>query len=161
MKQKSPDQITEELLYIAKTVNDTVARPKDVLAQLGIIIFPHAVALCPQTLCKLLSITKSSMSTKLQKADWSVDVMFPTEVKHELRNLVGNEIKKWSLRSIPLDSKFWSYVVANPSVVATNRVINSLVQSYHPADAYPSCPSSPRHSVAHNDIFNLVEAIPV
>lgn len=156
--KKNADQITDELLYIIKTVNETVTRPKDVLGQLGIIVFPHSVALCRDTLCKMMALTKSSFATKLQKAECSADVLFPTYVKDELRKLVGEDFKKWSLRSTPVGSAFRRYVEANPSLVVTNRILTSLCESIV---QFPSCPSSPQHTAMHEDMFNLAEPIPV
>lgn len=158
ISKKGADQITDELLYIVKTVTGTVPKPKEVLGQLGIIIFPHSVAFYRQSLCKMMSITKSSFTTKLQKADWSTDILFPTYVKDELRKLVGEEIRNWSLRSIPVDSDFRRYVDANPSVVVTNRTLTSLCSRVM---QFPSCPSSPQPSAVREDIFNFAEAIPV
>ena len=121
-KQHHPKQITDELLFIVKKVNETADKPKECLAQLGIVIFPEAIALKRAEIAKLLSICKVGLAAKLHKAEWTVDVMCPSLVKAELRKVVGEDFKKWMIRGTPRNSAFYNYTLAHGNLVTGRSV---------------------------------------
>ena len=135
-KQRYPEQITDEILFIVRKVNETADKPKETLAQLGLIIFPGVVAIKRRDFAKLLSICKVGLATKMQKADWSVDIMFPSIVKQELKKIVGDDFRSWMLRGTPRGCAFDRYIQQNPELISARNAIASALDE-------PEVPSSP------------------
>jgi hypothetical protein len=116
-RQSNPSQITDELVYVLRTVNDAASHPRQTLADLGIVVFPGALAFCLSSISRLFGITKSSFSAKLKAANWATEVFCPSRVKEELRKIVGEDFRRWALRAIPESSSFQAYTDANPDLV--------------------------------------------
>jgi hypothetical protein len=112
-----PTSITDEFLHIVETVMKTTSDPRRALANLGLVVFPGASGLQIAQIAKLMGLTKSTIFAKLRSAGCDSEVACPSRVRAELRNFVGNDIKRWTLRTIPSGSRFQAYVDAHPEIV--------------------------------------------
>jgi hypothetical protein len=116
-RQSHIQQITSELLHILQTVNNVALQPRVTLADIGIVVFPGTIAIELAGIAKLMGLTKSSFSGKLAAAQWKTEVFCPSIVKAELKQFVGDDIRRWTLRAIPSQSAFETYVEAHPELV--------------------------------------------
>ena len=65
-----------------------------------------------------MSINKSGLSSKFQKAKWNLGIYRPSEVRHELEKLVNDDIRYWILRNIPPKTSFAQYGKMHTNVLA-------------------------------------------
>jgi len=124
-RQSNSDQITDDLVYIVKTAKELSPNPRRALAQLGLVIFPGAIAFRPRDLAGLLVTRKSGIAQKLKGAQWDCEVFWTTLVKSELRKFVGADIKSWALRRIPNGSSFDVFMSLNQDLMTGRDAIRT------------------------------------
>lgn len=126
-RQKLTEQINNELVYIVEKAINCSDNPKYTLIQLGIIIFPGSIAIKKSRVCKLMSICKTGLESRLKNAGWnSSDIYCISNVQNCLKKIVRNDYKIWKLKAIPKGSSFERFVNLHPEVVhCKNKIISS------------------------------------
>jgi hypothetical protein len=118
------------MTHLIAMVNENTLSPRHTLANLGIVLFPGAIAFQPVNLAKILSLSKSGICARMKAAGWETEVFCPSLIKQELSKLLGGAIKFWTLRSIPVGSRFEIYMNENPVLITGQAKIKTKQQCF-------------------------------
>ena len=131
--------ISNDILFVIRFVNESVAQPVYELKEIGIIILKSCICFNLDILSMHIFISpKQKILSSLQRDGWH---QATSDAFEELKHLIGENLaKNWIIYELPLPNKsdITTYINENPRLHATELSINTQNTPIIPPHKMPS-----------------------
>ena len=131
--------LTDDILFVIRFVNESVAQPVYELKEIGIIILKSCICFNLDILSMHIFISpKQKILSSLQRDGWH---QATSDAFEELKHLIGENLaKNWIIYELPLPNKsdITTYINENPRLHATELSINTQNTPIIPPHKMPS-----------------------